>query len=61
MATHAAYSILEFHDIVREHQMTPIELLDKVGMLRTTLNIGHGQSHRRQQQFELFRRSRSPS
>ncbi len=42
MATHAAYSVLEFHDIVREHQMTPIELLDKVGMLRTTLNIGHG-------------------
>ena len=42
MATHAAYSILEFHDVVREHQMTPIELLDKVGMLRTTLNIGHG-------------------
>jgi 5-methylthioadenosine/S-adenosylhomocysteine deaminase len=42
MATHAAYSILEFHDVVREHQMTPIELLDQVGMLRTTLNIGHG-------------------
>jgi cytosine/adenosine deaminase-related metal-dependent hydrolase len=42
MATHAAYSVLEFHDIVREHQMTPIELLDKVGMLRTTLNVGHG-------------------
>jgi 5-methylthioadenosine/S-adenosylhomocysteine deaminase len=42
MATHAAYSVLEFHDIVREHQMTPVELLDKVGMLRATLNIGHG-------------------
>lgn len=42
MATHAAYSVLEFHDIVREHQMTPIELLDSIGMLRTTLNIGHG-------------------
>jgi 5-methylthioadenosine/S-adenosylhomocysteine deaminase len=42
MATHAAYSVLEFHDIVREHQMTPIELLDEVGMLRPTLNIGHG-------------------
>jgi 5-methylthioadenosine/S-adenosylhomocysteine deaminase len=42
MATHAAYSVLEFHDIVREHQMTPIELLDKTGMLRPTLNIGHG-------------------
>lgn len=42
MATHAAYSVLEFHDIVRDHQMTPIELLDEIGMLRPTLNIGHG-------------------
>ena len=42
VATHAAYSILEFQDIVREHQMTPIELLDKIGLLRPTLNIGHG-------------------
>jgi 5-methylthioadenosine/S-adenosylhomocysteine deaminase len=42
IATHAAYSVLEFHDVVREHQMTPIELLDSIGMLRPTLNIGHG-------------------
>ncbi|MBN9598836.1 MAG: amidohydrolase family protein [Afipia sp.] len=42
MATHAAYSVLEFHDVVREHLMTPIELLNEVGMLRQTLNIGHG-------------------
>ena len=42
MATHAAYSVLEFHDVVREHMMTPIELLDDVGMLRPTMNIGHG-------------------
>jgi len=42
MATHAAYSVLEFHDIVREHMMTPIELLDDLEMLRPTLNIGHG-------------------
>lgn len=42
MATHAAYSVLEFHDIVREHQKTPIELLHDIGMLRPTLNIGHG-------------------
>ena len=42
VATHAAYSVLEFHDIVREHMMTPIELLDKLGLLRPTLNIGHG-------------------
>ncbi len=42
MATHAAYSVLEFHDTVREYMMTPIEVLDDVGMLRPTLNIGHG-------------------
>src|SRR5499427_8984115 len=42
MATHAAYSVLEFHDIVREHMKTPIELLDELGMLRPTMNIGHG-------------------
>ena len=39
---HAAYSILEFYEIIREHQMTPIELLDELGLLRPTLNIGHG-------------------
>jgi 5-methylthioadenosine/S-adenosylhomocysteine deaminase len=42
MATHAAYSVLEFYEIMREHMMTPIELLDSLGMLRPTLNIGHG-------------------
>lgn len=42
MATHAAYSVLEFHDVVREHMKTPIELLDDLGMLRPTMNIGHG-------------------
>lgn len=42
VATHAAYSVLEFHDVVREHLMTPIELLDSLDLLRPTLNIGHG-------------------
>src|SRR5690348_15166255 len=42
MATHAAYSVIEFYETVREHMMTPIELLDSMGMLRPTLNIGHG-------------------
>jgi 5-methylthioadenosine/S-adenosylhomocysteine deaminase len=42
MATHAAYSVLEFQDVVREYMMTPIELLDDLGMLRPTMNIGHG-------------------
>jgi cytosine/adenosine deaminase-related metal-dependent hydrolase len=42
MATHAAYSVIEFYEVVKEHMRTPIELLDQVGMLRPTLNIGHG-------------------
>jgi 5-methylthioadenosine/S-adenosylhomocysteine deaminase len=42
MATHAAYSVIEFQEIVKEHMKTPIELLDDLGMLRPTLNIGHG-------------------
>ena len=42
MATHAAYSIVEFYEIVREHRKTPIEILAELDMLRPTLNIGHG-------------------
>ncbi|MGZ5093396.1 MAG: chlorohydrolase family protein [Burkholderiales bacterium] len=42
MATHAAYSIIEFYEVVREHRKTPIEILADLGMLRPTLNIGHG-------------------
>ena len=42
VATHAAYNVLEFHHIRRTHGMTPIELLEHVGLLRPTLNIGHG-------------------
>ncbi|WP_341668775.1 chlorohydrolase family protein [Alcaligenes sp. SDU_A2] len=41
MATHAGYNVIEFMETVREHGMTPIELLNHVGMLRPTLNIGH--------------------
>ena len=33
IATHAAYSVLEFHDIVREHQMTPIESSSSIGVI----------------------------
>ena len=42
MATHAAYSVIEFYEVVKEHMLTPIELLDSLGMLRPSLNIGHG-------------------
>jgi len=42
MATHAAYSVIEFYEVVKEHMKTPIELLHEIGMLRPTLNIGHG-------------------
>ena len=42
MATHAAYSVLEFHDVMRRYHKTPIEVLASLDMLRPTLNIGHG-------------------
>src|SRR5439155_1193710 len=38
----AAYTVIEFYEVVKEHMKTPIELLDHLGMLRPTLNIGHG-------------------
>jgi cytosine/adenosine deaminase-related metal-dependent hydrolase len=41
IATHAAFSIIEFHEIVAKYMMTPVELLDSIGMLRPTLAIGH--------------------
>jgi 5-methylthioadenosine/S-adenosylhomocysteine deaminase len=41
MATHAAFSIIEFHEIVAQYQKTPIELMDSIGMLRPTMAIGH--------------------
>jgi 5-methylthioadenosine/S-adenosylhomocysteine deaminase len=42
VAIHAAYNIHEVFDIVREHQMTPVELLRDVGLMSDRLNIGHG-------------------
>lgn len=42
VAIHAAYNIHEVFDIIREHQMTSIELLEHVGLMSETLNIGHG-------------------
>jgi 5-methylthioadenosine/S-adenosylhomocysteine deaminase len=42
VAIHAAYNIHEVFDIIREHQMTSIELLQHVGLMSDKLNIGHG-------------------
>jgi cytosine/adenosine deaminase-related metal-dependent hydrolase len=42
VAIHAAYNIHEVFDIIREHQMTSVELLRDVGLMSATLNIGHG-------------------
>lgn len=42
VAIHAAYNIHEVFDIIREHQMTSIELLQQVGLMSDRLNIGHG-------------------
>ena len=42
VAIHAAYNIHEVFDIIREHGMTSVELLEHVGLMSSTLNIGHG-------------------
>ena len=42
IAVHAAYNILEFYQIVTEQGLTPIELLDSVGLLARDVVIGHG-------------------
>jgi cytosine/adenosine deaminase-related metal-dependent hydrolase len=42
MTTHAAYRVGEFYDIVLQYQMTPIELLDSVGLLTREMTVGHG-------------------
>ncbi|MFQ5930943.1 MAG: chlorohydrolase family protein [Nitrospiraceae bacterium] len=42
IATHAAYNVIEFFQVVMEHRMTPVELLDSVGLLGPDLTIGHG-------------------
>jgi cytosine/adenosine deaminase-related metal-dependent hydrolase len=42
IVTHAAYNVIEFYEILREHRMTPVELMDSVGLLGPDLTIGHG-------------------
>ena len=42
IVTHAGYNVREFFEIVSEHRMTPIELLESVGLLGPDLIIGHG-------------------
>src|SRR5258708_30635600 len=42
LAIHPAYNIHEVYDIIREHQMTSVELLREVGLLSDKLNVGHG-------------------
>jgi 5-methylthioadenosine/S-adenosylhomocysteine deaminase len=42
IVTHAAYNVIEFYEILREHRMTPVELMESVGLLGSDLTIGHG-------------------
>ncbi len=42
IATHAAYNVIEFFQTVLAHRMTPIELMDSVGLLGPDVTIGHG-------------------
>src|SRR5215469_2710381 len=42
IVTHAAYNVIEFYEILREHRLTPVELMASVGLLGPDLTIGHG-------------------
>src|SRR5262245_13272244 len=42
IVTHAAYNVIEFYEILREHRLTPIELMERVGLLGPAITIGHG-------------------
>jgi len=42
IVTHAAYNVIEFYEIVRAYRMTPVELMESVGLLGRDLTIGHG-------------------
>jgi 5-methylthioadenosine/S-adenosylhomocysteine deaminase len=42
IVTHAAYNVIEFYEILREHRLTPIELMERVGLLGPDITIGHG-------------------
>ncbi|MGH7318956.1 MAG: chlorohydrolase family protein, partial [Candidatus Rokuibacteriota bacterium] len=41
ITTHAAYSVIEFYEMLREHRATPVEVLESVGLLGPDLTIGH--------------------
>jgi 5-methylthioadenosine/S-adenosylhomocysteine deaminase len=42
ITTHAAYNVIEFYEMVTEHRLTPVEVLERVGLLGADLTIGHG-------------------
>src|SRR5262249_44362320 len=42
IVTHAAYNVIEFYELLREHRMTPVELMESLGLLGPDLTIGHG-------------------
>jgi cytosine/adenosine deaminase-related metal-dependent hydrolase len=42
IVTHAAYNVIEFYETLREHRMTPVELMESVGLLGRDLTVGHG-------------------
>jgi cytosine/adenosine deaminase-related metal-dependent hydrolase len=42
IVTHAAYNVIEFYEILREHRLTPVELMERVGLLGPDLTVGHG-------------------
>lgn len=42
MQTHAGQAVVEFNEMVRRHGVTPVEWLERIGVLGPDLVIGHG-------------------
>jgi len=42
IATHAAYNVIEFFQLVMEHRQTPIEPMASIGLLGPDVIVGHG-------------------
>ena len=42
ISVHAAYNFIEFFELVMEHRMSPVELLESIGLLGPDVTIGHG-------------------
>ena len=47
ISLHAAMNLIEFHRVLREHGLTPLQLLHDIGFLRHDVLLGHAVFHAR--------------